>query len=394
MASDGCREVEWVGLAFPYLLHHPNAFLKTENYGSKKAGHGHEQGPERASSSSDTTSSARTGTWNGPAPRGAGAAALAAATAAPAIVSEPRSVLLNNGLRIPMLGLGTYQISDPEVVSKALELGYRHFDCAAFYGNQSVIGDALKPWIAAAPGRRQELFITSKIWNTEHRPEAARASLMKTLQELGVDYLDLLLIHWPEAWTPDSDLDGAITADEGVTLLDTWRALESFVDEGLVRSIGVSNCSLPQVEQLLECGRIKPSVNQVELHPLLAQRKLVGVSWRKGVVSVGYAPWGGQTTKEVLEHPLVKQIAEETGKTPAQVLLKYNMQRGVPVIPKSSSPYRLEENIEGAFSWRLSNAQKAALDALDCGKRFIDYTWKNWGDVEEGGVPKPSRVLV
>jgi alcohol dehydrogenase (NADP+) len=307
---------------------------------------------------------------------------------------EPETIPLSNGARMPLLGLGTYKVESPDAVKTALKLGYRHFDCASFYANQSVVGEGLREFIAA--GRRGELFLTSKVWQTEHRPEAARASVVKTLKDLGVDALDLLLVHWPEAWMPGSDAKaGTIVPDPETTLEVTWRGLEALVDEGLVKGLGVCNCSVKDVEGLLKVARHKPLVNQVELHPMLAQRKLVGVLFRQGVSCVAYAPLGGhyETQAALLDHPVVVDIAKRSARTPAQVLLRYNMQRGVAVIPKASSEAHLAENAAHAFDWRLSNDDKAALDALECGRRFIECSWHEWGDAEDGGVAKPSRVL-
>ncbi|GBF92732.1 alcohol dehydrogenase [Raphidocelis subcapitata] len=402
MSHDGCKEVEWKGQAFPYLMHHPNS-MKTENYGSARAaasggGHGHGHGGAAATSSgtgSDTTQRSGTGTWLGPAPRGQAQdaqPAAAAAAAPPKPVREPETVLLSNGGRIPLMGLGTYKMASPDSVKAALDLGYRHLDCASFYANQEVIGAGIKGFLAG--GRRDELFITSKVWQDEHRPEAARASVLRTLRALGVERLDLLLVHWPEAWLPGSTIT-EWKDDAEATLADTWRGLEALVDEGLVSGLGVSNFSIAQVEELLKIAKHKPLVNQVELHPLLAQRKMVGVLLRQGVVCVAYAPLGSHTAdqNQVLEHPVVVEVAARNGRTPAQVLLRYNMQRGVPVIPKASSPPHLAENIAHAFDWRLSNADKAALDALDAGRRFILSPWHEFPPAEEGGVAKPSLVL-
>eukprot|EP00877_Chromochloris_zofingiensis_P000424 jgi/Chrzof1/10382/Cz04g39250.t1 len=336
---------------------------------------------------------AGTGTWDGPAPRGAATAQALPAVAAAAAVHEPQHVTLCNGAAMPMIGLGTYKIESADVIRTALDVGFRNFDCAAMYGNEKLVGEGLSDYIKS--GRRNELFITSKFWQTEHRPEAVRASCLKSISDLGCEYLDLFLVHWPEAWLPGSDINDldSIKEDTEVTLQDTWRALESLVDERLVRAIGFSNASLAQIEDMLATAKHKPAVNQIELHPLLAQRKMVGVCARKGVVCVAHSSLGRKSSGELLNDAAVQQIAQETGKTVTQVLLKYNLQRGVPVIPKASFRKHLEENLVGMFDWKLSNQQKAALDALDCNKRFIDYPWKVWGNPEEGGAAKPSKVL-
>lgn len=393
MSHDGCEEVKWKGQAFSYLMHHPNKFHQTENYGSSRAAAaGHQQEARQVSSSSDVNTPAGTGTWHGPAPRGAAnpEAALAAADKAAAAVREPATVMLCTGQRMPLIGLGTYKLQSADAVKTALDLGYRHFDCAAFYGNESIVGAGLADFVSS--GRRSELFITSKVWNTHHKPADSRVSVEQSLKDLGIDQLDLLLLHWPEAWLPGSDPNGAVHPDTSVTLLEAWRGLEALVDAGLTKAIGLSNASLPQVEEILAAAKHKPAVNQVELHPLLAQRKLVGVSYRKGVVSVAHSCLVRQAA-EIQDSPLVQQVAAETGKTINQVLLKWNTQRGVPVIPKATSREHLAENFVGMTDWRLSNAQKALLDGLDQHKRFITPAWKDWGDVEDGGILKPSRVL-
>ncbi|GFR45609.1 hypothetical protein Agub_g7006 [Astrephomene gubernaculifera] len=398
MSHDGCHEVAWKGKAFSYLMHH-HGFHSTENYGSVRkegqaSGHGHgNQPPASEQPASDVHTRAGTGTWNGPAPRGMRGAAGQAAAPATAPAREPDSVRLSNGARLPMIGLGTAAIQDPEIIKQALELGYRHIDCAWFYGNEQVVGDGLADFIAA--GRREELFVVSKVWNTHHRPEDVRRSVEESLGRLRCGHLDLLLMHWPEAWTPGSSWEKP-TPDTEVTISQTWAAMEALVDEGKVRSLGVSNFSLKQVEELLSGCRIPPLVNQVELHPLCSQRKLVGVLRRKGVQCVAYSPLGGQgmvKPNELKDHPVVPRVAEQAGKSNAQVLIKWNIQRGVPVIAKTANPARLAENLAGMYDWKLSYEQKEALDAMDAGRRFIDFDWKVWADPEEGGVSKPSVVM-
>lgn len=405
MAHDGSIEVAWKGRAFPYLLHHPNSFLQTENYGSARqteqhghgsSGYGHAAAAPSHGPGSDVHAPAGTGTWNGAAPRGSRKPGEAQADAAdargPVASNEPTTVRLANGTRFPMLGLGTAGIKEASAIKAAVEMGYRHLDCAYAYDNEEVVGEGIREFIEA--GKRPELFIVSKVWNTHHRPDAVRRCVESSLAKLGCGHLDVLLMHWPDAWTPESTLESVTLED--VPIGDTWAAMEALVDEGKVKALGVSNFSLKQVEDLVKSCRIKPLVNQVELHPFLAQRKLTGVCFRTGVQSVAYSPLGGQgwfVANSLLSNPVVAKVAEETGKTPAQVLLKWNMQRGVPVIAKSSNPERLRENLEGMFSWKLSNPHKALLDELDCAKRFIDFPWHTWADPEEGGVAKPSRVM-
>lgn len=388
MASDGCQPVAWAGKGgFSYLLHKPES-REGESYRTPGHGHGQEAeaGPGPSSSGRD-----RTGTWNGPAPRGYQVEPMhcqdESRVQANKPVNDPPHVLLPGGTKMPLLGLGTYKLQSAEAVKKALELGYRHIDCATIYGNEKTVGEGLKDFIAE--GRRDELFIVSKVWQDAHRPEALRKSVQQSIADLDCGRLDLCLVHWPEAWLP-----GTEEPDTEVTLQQTWQAMEALVDDGLATHIGVSNFSLRQIEEVLSYARHKPVVNQVELHPLLAQRKLVGVCLRKGVHSVAYSPLGhtGQGS-EVLGHPAVAEVAAETGKSPAQVLLKWNVQRGVAVIPKAGSEPHLAENIEGLFGWRLTWDQKAKLDALDQGKHFVNNSWHAWEDPEEGGAAKPSLVL-
>lgn len=390
MASDGCQPVEWSGRGgFTHLLHHPG-FVKTETYGSARHAQGPQEQEEHQAASTSGRGGDRTGVWKGPAPRGYVAEPMHAQDESQAAADKPINdtpyVLLPGGTRMPLIGLGTYKTESPEAIRKALEVGYRHIDCATVYGNQALVGEGLKDFLAQ--GRRGELFITGKVWNDAHRPEAVRRSVERTIAELGCAHLDLCLVHWPVAWLP-----GTEQTDPEVTLRQTWQAMEALVDDGLARHIGVSNFSLRQIEEVLGYARIKPVVNQVELHPLLAQRKLVGVCLRKGVHSVAYSPLGHRKDNELMTHPAVLEVAAEAGKSPAQVLLKWNVQRGVAVIPKAGSEPHLRENIEGLFSWSLTWDQKAKLDAIDCGKRFVDNAWHTWEDAEEGGAAKPSRVL-
>ncbi|KAK9807579.1 hypothetical protein WJX72_003232 [[Myrmecia] bisecta] len=350
MASDGSQAVEWHGQAFPYLMHKPQPAVAVTRAGAVSA----------------ETSSTAKGVWDGPAPRGAATRAQAERTQAAyttEALPQEDHVCLPGGAKLPLLGFGTYKVTSSDVLREALAAGYRHFDCASVYGNEATVGEGLQEYTAS---RRDELFVTSKVWNDAHRPEAVKASCHKSIVDLRCAYLDLYLIHWPVAWVPGSDNE----PDTEVTLQQTWQALEELVDEGLVRHIGVSNFSLAQVEALVAGARIKPVVNQVELHPLLAQRKLVGGCLRKGVKCVAYSPLG-HSAPVLLTHPEVVAIAEETGKTPAQVALKWNVQRGVPVIPRSQTPKNIKSNIEGMFDWQLSPAQKARLDALDSNTRTV-----------------------
>eukprot|EP00884_Botryococcus_braunii_P023108 jgi/Botrbrau1/9481/Bobra.0252s0099.1 len=376
MASDGCQKPSWHGESFPYLIHH-----------NAKSGPSYDDPAGASATSRDhpEAGGGNVGTWHGPAPRGLQGRPEQVPNEAPLQSRQPDYVLLSTGVRLPLLGLGTDKLKTPDCILAALEAGYTHIDCAAAYGNEKIVGEALAPVIAE--GRRSDLFIVSKVWNDAHRPSAVRESCTKSIADLGCGYLDLYLVHWPVAWLP-----GTEEPDTGVKLQETWQAMEELVRDGLVKAIGVSNFNLSQVEDLLSWSKIKPVVNQVELHPLLAQRKLVGSCLRKGVQCVAYSGLG-HGKLDLLQHPVVVRLAEEMGHSPAQVLLRWNVQRGVPVLARSSNPGRVRENAAGLFEWRLSERQKAQLDALDEGKRGVDKPWHDWGDPEAGGAARPSAIL-
>ena len=304
---------------------------------------------------------------------------------------EPDCLILKGGTRMPLVGLGTFRLPEAADVKKAIDIGYRHIDCARIYGNEDAVGQGLKEYLESSPDARSSLWITSKVWNDAHRPEEVEKSVDATLKDLGCGYLDLLLIHWPDAWVPGGAPE---EPDTTVTIKDTYQAMEALVEAGKVKFLGVSNFSLSQIEDVLSWCKEKPVVNQIELHPMLPQRKLVGVSCRKGVHSVAYSPLGHGVSKELLEHPIVVKISQETGKSPAQVLLKWNVQRGVAVIPKASGEKHLRDNFDGLFTWRLTWDQKAALDSLEKpGKRFVNPSFHTWEDVQDGGASKPSVVF-
>ena len=407
MASDGCQPVGWKGgsSAFPHLMHHPGGLASDvagahgDSYHAEKLrtqdGHGGSHGGD--SSSLHDKRRGNVGTWDGPAPKGHGIAPRHAQDnpeipdGCVKLVREPDSVVLRGGVRMPLVGLGTFRMTDAGDVKKALELGYRHLDCARIYGNEDMVGEGLKDYLATDASARSSLWITSKVWNDAHRPAEMLKSVEATLGDLGCGYLDLLLIHWPDAWVPG----GQEEPDTTVTIKETYLAMEKLVDDGRVKFLGVSNFSLAQVEDVLSWCTHKPVVNQIELHPMLPQRKLVGVMLRKGVHSVAYSPLGHGVSKELLEHPVVTKVAQETGKSNAQVLLKWNVQRGVAVIPKATGEAHLRDNLEGLFDWKLTWDQKSALDELEktSPKRFVDPSFHTWPDAEEGGATKPSLVF-
>lgn len=256
---------------------------------------------------------------------------------------------LASGSEIPSVGLGTWKITPEEVfhvVKSAIKHGYRHIDCAAAYLNQEQIGKALKEAIKENNIKREDVFITSKLWNTHHSKEHVRKACEVILKELQLEYLDLLLMHWPIAFQFNSltlnkwDEDAVPKDERGkaklakISIQETWREMEALVDAGLVKNIGVSNMTIPQLHDLLSYSRIKPVVNQVELHPYLAQQTLVDYCKEEGIIVTSYSTLGSGSKQSPLYDPVVNEIARQKGKTPAQVLLRWCVQRGINVIPK------------------------------------------------------------
>eukprot|EP01116_Phalansterium_solitarium_P013829 TRINITY_DN31257_c0_g1_i1.p1 TRINITY_DN31257_c0_g1~~TRINITY_DN31257_c0_g1_i1.p1 ORF type:complete len:343 (-),score=64.97 TRINITY_DN31257_c0_g1_i1:215-1243(-) len=308
--------------------------------------------------------------------------------------SESSSVFrkLHDGVEIPALGLGTWKAT-PDVVIEALthaiKIGYRHIDGAAVYRNEVEVGKGIASGLAAAGLRRDKLFVTSKLWNTEHRPERVRNACIKTLQDLNLSYLDLYLMHWPVAFDPSSGAPYPPRADgspwcveEDVPLWETFAAMKKLVDEGLVRSVGVSNFSIRQLEDLARHLDFVPAVNQVECHPYFRQEEMREFCGPKGIQVVAYSPLGspgveypGDPPKPaLLSDSTVARIAEKNGKSPAQVLLRWSIQSGLCVIPKSSSAKRLEENF-AVLSFALSSEDMSALNALPFNIRFLNPLW-------------------
>lgn len=266
-----------------------------------------------------------------------------------------QTVTLNNGVEMPILGLGVYQLTEPgeceRVVSEALELGYRSIDTAASYRNEEAVGRA----IAASGIPRDELFITSKLWIQDAGEKPARAAFERSLGRLGLDYLDLYLIHQPMG-----DVYGS------------WRALENINKEGLSRAVGVSNFYPDRLVDLILHNEITPAVNQVETHPFHQQVEAQKVMQEYNVQIESWGPFA-EGKNDLFTNPTLTAIAEEHGKSVAQVVLRWLIQRGVVVIPKSARRERLEENIN-VFDFTLSDAQMVTISTLDTGSSlFIDH---------------------
>ena len=256
--------------------------------------------------------------------------------------------------QMPALGFGTL-IPDPAVTitatRDALEAGFRHFDCAERYRNEREVGEALQAGLAAGGIVREDIFVTTKLWNSNHRPERVEPALEASLDRLGLDYLDLYLIHTPFAFQPGEEQDprdpsGNIIYDRGVTLLDTWRAMESLVDHGKCRAIGLSDITLDGLQPIYEAARIKPAVVQVESHPYLPQTELLEFCNSNGIVMLAFAPLGHGIKPGVLQNPVIISIAQRVSKTPAQVLLAWAVQRGTAVLTTPKTPERARENFD------------------------------------------------
>jgi 2,5-diketo-D-gluconate reductase A len=261
------------------------------------------------------------------------------------------SITLNDGNAIPQLGFGVYQIPPQETagaVERALEIGYRHIDTAEMYGNEAEVGEAVR----ASGLDRGDVFVTSKLSNAFHEPDDARRAFDETLSELGFDYVDLFLIHWPLPTRYDGDY------------VSTWKTLEEFKQDGRARSIGVSNFQIEHLQRLASETGTVPAVNQIEVHPYLTNEAVRAYGREHGIVTEAWSPiaQGG-----VLEDPTITQIAEKAGKTPAQVVLRWHVQRGDIVFPKSVTPSRMEENF-GLFDFELDASEMEEITGLDRGE--------------------------
>ncbi|AGO13444.1 AaceriACL107Cp [[Ashbya] aceris (nom. inval.)] len=320
------------------------------------------------------------------------------------MVMSVRTVKLNNGAEMPLVGLGCWKIPNEvaaEQVYEAIKLGYRLLDGAEDYANEREVGQGIRRAIDEGVVRREELFVVSKLWNNYHHPDNVRKALQRTLSDLGLDYLDMFYIHFPLAfefvpmeeryppglYTGAADEKAGRLAQEPVPLIETYRALEQLVDEGLIRAIGLSNFQGCLVQDLLRGCRIRPAALQIEHHPYLTQERLVQYAKSEGLAVVGYSSLGPQSFLELgnktaqgatplLQHEVVCRIAERHSSTPAEVLLHWATQRDIAVIPKSSRKERLATNLRVDEAITLTDDELRELSSLNCNMRFNDpWDW-------------------
>jgi len=254
----------------------------------------------------------------------------------------------------PAVGFGTL-IPDPvatrQATKTALEVGFRHFDCAERYRNEEAVGTAMQDVFKEGKVRREEVFVTTKLWNTNHRPERVKPAFEASLRRLQLDYADCYIIHTPFAFRPGEDFhptdaQGQLAYDTGVTLLDTWQALERLVDEGRCKAIGLSDITLEKLREIVPAARIKPAMVQVESHPYLPEWELLDFCREQGIVLQAFAPLGHAMEPNLLDDPVITAIAERVHKTPAQVALAWAVQRGTAFLTTSVKPHRIRENFD------------------------------------------------
>lgn len=306
-------------------------------------------------------------------------------------------VVLNDGHKMPVIGFGTYT---PETYTKeqagegakvAIEVGYRHIDCAFIYGNEVQVGQAIRSKIADGTVKREDIFYTGKLWSTSQTPERVRPNLEHSLKDLQLDYMDLFLIHSPLEFKPG---DNPLPKDENGKLIyhntdirDTWKAMEACKDAGLVRSIGVSNFNRSQLELILNMPglKYKPVCNQVECHIFLNQSKLLAFCKSQDIVLVGYSvlgsnrvgAWFDQNSPEVLKDPVLNTIAKKLNRSPAQVAMRYLLQRGIVVLAKSFTPERIKQNFQ-VFDFEVSEEDMKTLDGVNQNLRYLGIeAWKD-----------------
>ena len=306
------------------------------------------------------------------------------------------SIAVSNSKPMPAVGLGYWKVEQSEAAAltvEAVKIGYRHLDCAADYGNEASVGDGIAEVVRQGLCKREDLWVTSKLWNTHHRPEHVKPAFIRSLRDLKLDYLDLYLIHfpislqyvpmetrYPAGWFVDPKDSQPRMVPDAVPIRETWQAMEELVDAGLVRSIGISNFGVSLIRDLLSQCRIRPNVLQVESHPYLVQQKLIRFCHEASIAVTAFSPLGAPSyipigmaseSDSVLNDPIVRKIASSHGRSAAQIVLRWGVQRGTAVIPKSSKLERLRENLDLA-GFELAQPEMESINALNKNQRFND----------------------
>jgi diketogulonate reductase-like aldo/keto reductase len=286
-------------------------------------------------------------------------------------------IRLNHGsVLMPAAGFGTLipdQLVTRQATKTALETGFRHFDCAERYRNEEAVGGAMQDVFKAGTVRREDVFVTTKLWNTNHRPERVKPAFDGSRRRLGIDHIDCYIIHTPFAFKPGDEQDprdeqGRVVYDSGVALLETWGALERLVDEGHARSIGLSDITLEKLREIVSAARIKPSVVQVESHPYLPEWELLDFCREHGIVLQAFAAVGHAMEPNLLADPVITAIAQRVRKTPAQVVLAWAVQRGTAFLTTSTKPARIQENFD--ISTLPEEAMQEIRDRITTNVRF------------------------
>ncbi len=302
----------------------------------------------------------------------------------------------SDGGFFPSVGLGTWKIPSeilPDLIPSAVELGYRHFDCACDYGNEPAVGKGLQRALSSGACSRDDLWVTSKLWNTYHHPDHVRPACERSLSDLGLDVLDLYLIHfpvtlayvpfeerYPPGWFFDPKAPNPSMKHVPIPIADTWGAMEGLVRAGLVKRIGICNFTTGMIRDLKACASIAPQVLQVEMHPYLTQQRLLRYCLEEKIAVTAFSPFGASSYvplnmagehESVLCDPVVTAAASSRGRSPGQILLRWAVQRGTVTIPKTQTLAHLQENL-AIFDFELSPEEMAKIDGLDRSRRFND----------------------
>lgn len=310
-----------------------------------------------------------------------------------------KTITFRNGDKMPLFGLGTYQSKAEELhkaIITAIKDGYRLIDCAAYYKNEKIVGEALKEAFDKGLAKREDIFVTSKLWNNNHAPEHVEEALRNTLRDLQLDYLDLYLIHWPIALKHEAELPqkaSDLLSPEECPLTATWKAMENVQEKGLCKHIGVSNFSIKKLKEIIATAKIKPEMDQVEMHPYLQQNELYRFCQAEGIYLTAYSPLGRNMPIKgkagLTREPIIIDLAKKYNCTPAQIIIAWGVERGIVIIPKSVHPERIKENIK-ALDIKLTKEDLQQIATLDSHTRMTDgsawvlpggpYTIKNIWD--------------